>query len=141
MLTPTFNHHSFNSFLLSGFPRQGLAKNNFTFLYCFFPQGMTLSSLKHHSALIPLFVIMGAGMAMVVAFSVRSITKTYDVSWKKEEDPYQVILIPHFAYPQSKPSSSQRFVKPRVGNLVEIWPFGYPVKFRGSIGYLTVNFG
>ncbi len=63
-------------------------------------QGMTLSSLKHHSALIPLFVIMGAGMAMVVAFSVRSITKTYDVSWKKEEDPYQVIWNASFCLPR-----------------------------------------
>ncbi len=67
---------------------------------------MTLSSLKHHSALIPLFVIMGAGMAMVVAFSVRSITKTYDVSWKKEEDPYQVILNTAFCLPRFRSNVS-----------------------------------
>ncbi len=67
---------------------------------------MTLSSLKHHSALIPLFVIMGAGMAMVVAFSVRSITKTYDVSWKKEEDPYQVILNTTFCLPRFRSNVS-----------------------------------
>merc|ERR1719414_468091 len=31
-------------------------------------QGMTLKSLKHHTALQPLFVIMGAGIVFVVAY-------------------------------------------------------------------------
>ncbi len=49
---------------------------------------MSLKSLKHHSSLIPLFVIMGAGMAFVAAFCLRSVTKASDISWKKEEAPY-----------------------------------------------------
>ncbi len=49
---------------------------------------MSLSSLKHHTALIPLFVIMGAGIAWVGFFSLRSLTKMSDISWKHEEAPY-----------------------------------------------------
>ena len=51
-------------------------------------QGLTLSSLKHHVALQPLFAIMGLGMIMVGAYLGRLAIKTTDVSWKKEEQPY-----------------------------------------------------
>jgi hypothetical protein len=38
-------------------------------------QGLTMKSLKHHVALQPLFVIIGAGMVFVGAYVFRSATK------------------------------------------------------------------
>ena len=35
------------------------------------PQGLTISSLRHHTALMPLFVIMSCGMVFVTAFVTR----------------------------------------------------------------------
>jgi len=49
-------------------------------------QGSTLASLKHHYALTPLFVIMGAGVTMVVAMIIRSARKQTDVNWVKSKD-------------------------------------------------------
>ena len=49
---------------------------------------MTVRSLKHHFALWPLFVTMALGMAFVGANIVRGLTKTHDISWKKEAEPY-----------------------------------------------------
>ena len=46
----------------------------------------TVSSLKHHIALQPLFVIMAAGMTFVGAYIIRLATKTTDVSWTKKEE-------------------------------------------------------
>ena len=34
-------------------------------------QGMNMKSLKHHKALWPLFIIMGAGSCMVVSYCIR----------------------------------------------------------------------
>jgi len=50
-------------------------------------QGMTLKSLKHHYALQPLFIIMGAGVTMVVSMCVRAATKQTDVNWTKQKEP------------------------------------------------------
>jgi hypothetical protein len=55
--------------------------NNFV-LFIF--QGMTLKSLKKHTALQPLFVIMGLGMTFVVAYCIRLATRTTDVAWRKQ---------------------------------------------------------
>jgi len=49
-------------------------------------QGMTLKSLKHHTALQPLFVIMGAGIVFVCAYIGRLASKTTDVNWTKAKD-------------------------------------------------------
>ncbi|XP_023344889.1 uncharacterized protein LOC111714087 isoform X1 [Eurytemora carolleeae] len=54
-------------------------------------QGMTLASLRHHVALQPLFIIMGAGVTMVTAMCIRTATKTTDVNWRKiKEEDYAV---------------------------------------------------
>lgn len=54
-------------------------------------QGMTLKSLRHHYALTPLFIIMGAGISMVTAMCIRAATKTSDVNWRKvKEEDYSV---------------------------------------------------
>jgi len=49
-------------------------------------QGMTVKSLKHHVALQPLFVIMGAGIAFVALYVGRLASKTTDVNWTKQKD-------------------------------------------------------
>jgi len=49
-------------------------------------QGLTLKSLKHHVALQPLFVIMGAGIIFVGAYIGRLAMKTTDVNWSKAKD-------------------------------------------------------
>ena len=71
-----------------------------TFLLC---QGLTLPTIKHHVALQPLFVIMGAGIIFVAMYVGRSVTdmifvqdfvftncrlasKTTDVNWGKQKD-------------------------------------------------------
>ena len=51
------------------------------------PQGMTIKSLKHHVALQPLFIIMGAGITFVCAYIGRLASKTTDVNWMKAKDP------------------------------------------------------
>lgn len=50
-------------------------------------QGLTMKSLKHHTALQPLFAIIGAGMIMVGAYIFRLASKTTDVNWSKTKDP------------------------------------------------------
>jgi len=49
-------------------------------------QGMTMKSLKHHTALQPLFIIMGAGIVFVIAYVGRLASKTTDVNWTKNKD-------------------------------------------------------
>ena len=49
-------------------------------------QGLTIKSLKHHVALQPLFVIMGAGIVFVAAYCGRLASKTTDVNWTKAKD-------------------------------------------------------
>jgi NADH dehydrogenase (ubiquinone) 1 alpha subcomplex subunit 4 len=51
-------------------------------------QGMSLKSLKKHTALQPLFVIMGLGMTFVVAYCIRLASRTTDVAWRKQAEPY-----------------------------------------------------
>ena len=46
-------------------------------------QGMTGKSLKHHYALIPLFVIMAIGMAFVAAFCGRLAIYSPDTNWTR----------------------------------------------------------
>ena len=50
-------------------------------------QGATLKSLKHHTALVPLFVILGGGVVFVVSSAIRSTLKTTDINWRKTKDP------------------------------------------------------
>jgi len=49
-------------------------------------QGLTIKSLRHHVALQPLFVIMGAGIVFVAAYCGRLASKTTDVNWTKAKD-------------------------------------------------------
>merc|ERR1712108_34211 len=48
-------------------------------------QGMTGKSLKHHYALIPLFVIMAIGMAFVAAFCGRLAIYSPDTNWTRND--------------------------------------------------------
>merc|ERR1711937_213969 len=48
-------------------------------------QGMTGKSLKHHYALIPLFVIMAIGMAFVAAFCGRLAIYSPDTNWTRDD--------------------------------------------------------
>jgi len=47
-------------------------------------QGLTMSSLRHHVALQPLFIIMGVGMTFVALYVGRLASKTTDVNWTKK---------------------------------------------------------
>ena len=50
-------------------------------------QGLTMKSLKHHKAIQPLFLIMGA-LGCVTAFAlVRLAIWSPDVNWSKSKDP------------------------------------------------------
>ena len=49
-------------------------------------QGMNVKSLKHHVALQPLFVIIGAGLIFVGSYVIRLASKTTDINWSKEKD-------------------------------------------------------
>merc|ERR1712142_77741 len=49
-------------------------------------QGLTIKSLKHHTALQPLFAIMGVGIVFVCAYIGRLASKTTDVNWTKAKD-------------------------------------------------------
>eukprot|EP00092_Neocalanus_flemingeri_P019381 GFUD01020995.1.p1 GENE.GFUD01020995.1~~GFUD01020995.1.p1 ORF type:complete len:137 (+),score=30.61 GFUD01020995.1:63-413(+) len=49
-------------------------------------QGMTMKSLKHHTALQPLFIIMGAGIIFVAVYCGRLASKTTDINWSKAKD-------------------------------------------------------
>merc|ERR1712110_832387 len=49
------------------------------------PQGLTVKSLKHHYALIPLAVIMGAGMIFVGAFCVRLAVYSPETNWSRRD--------------------------------------------------------
>lgn len=53
------------------------------------PQGLTVKTLKHHYALVPLFFIMSLAMTWVVVFSARSLFKMHDVSLTKQEEPWE----------------------------------------------------
>lgn len=54
-------------------------------------QGLSLSSLRHHYCLQPLFIIMGAGITMVTLMCVRMVTKASDINWaKSKEEDYAV---------------------------------------------------
>merc|ERR1712226_458008 len=48
-------------------------------------QGMTAKSMKHHYALIPLFVIMAIGMAFVAAFCARLAIYSPDTNWSRDD--------------------------------------------------------
>jgi len=50
-------------------------------------QGMTVASMKHHYALTPLFVIMTAGVTMVVGMCIRAAMRQTDVNWSKNKEP------------------------------------------------------
>eukprot|EP00092_Neocalanus_flemingeri_P032810 GFUD01035685.1.p1 GENE.GFUD01035685.1~~GFUD01035685.1.p1 ORF type:complete len:113 (-),score=19.69 GFUD01035685.1:539-877(-) len=48
--------------------------------------GMTIKSLKHHTALQPLFIIMAGGIVFVVSYCYRLASKTTDINWSKSKD-------------------------------------------------------
>merc|ERR1712076_259445 len=50
------------------------------------PQGMTWASLKHHTALQPLMVIMAGGITFVALYCGRLASKTTDINWTKAKD-------------------------------------------------------
>eukprot|EP00092_Neocalanus_flemingeri_P019382 GFUD01020996.1.p1 GENE.GFUD01020996.1~~GFUD01020996.1.p1 ORF type:complete len:136 (+),score=31.62 GFUD01020996.1:63-410(+) len=49
-------------------------------------QGLTVKSIKHHVALQPLFIIMGAGVVFVAVYIGRLASKTTDINWFKAKD-------------------------------------------------------
>ena len=50
-----------------------------------FFQGLTIKSLKHHYALVPLAVIMAAGMIFVGAFCVRLAVYSPETNWSRKD--------------------------------------------------------
>ncbi|XP_076437069.1 cytochrome c oxidase subunit NDUFA4-like [Babylonia areolata] len=48
-------------------------------------KGLTISSLKGHPSLIPLFVCVGAGVVGAGYYLTRLSTRSLDVSWKKND--------------------------------------------------------
>ncbi|KAK4292985.1 hypothetical protein Pmani_016262 [Petrolisthes manimaculis] len=50
-------------------------------------QGLSIASLKRHPALIPLYVFLGAGVAMSALYTFRLATKNPDVSWNRDTNP------------------------------------------------------
>ena len=48
---------------------------------------MTAASLKHHYALAPLFLALGAGCILCTAQCMRSLLRNPDVTWKKDQHP------------------------------------------------------
>ncbi|XP_032681255.1 cytochrome c oxidase subunit NDUFA4 [Odontomachus brunneus] len=53
-------------------------------------QGLSLSSMKKHPALIPLYVCIACGGALAAFYTLRLATRSPDVSWfnKKEAEPW-----------------------------------------------------
>jgi len=49
--------------------------------------GMTLATLKHHTAIQPLFFIMACGITFVAAYCGRLALKGHDVNFSKKKDP------------------------------------------------------
>jgi len=49
-------------------------------------QGLTLKSLRHHTALQPLAIIMVGGIIFVGAYIGRLASKTTDINWTKAKD-------------------------------------------------------
>uniref|UniRef100_A0A336N6T2 CSON007821 protein n=1 Tax=Culicoides sonorensis TaxID=179676 RepID=A0A336N6T2_CULSO len=50
-------------------------------------QGASLSSLKKHPALIPLYVCVGAGCLMSALYVLRLATRNPDVTWSRKNNP------------------------------------------------------
>eukprot|EP00057_Strongylocentrotus_purpuratus_P032122 XP_786676.3 PREDICTED: cytochrome c oxidase subunit NDUFA4 [Strongylocentrotus purpuratus] len=51
-------------------------------------QGLTWSSLKHHKALIPLFIATGGGAEFAAFYLTRLVTKSPDASWRRSTNPH-----------------------------------------------------
>ncbi|KAI4459301.1 nadh-ubiquinone oxidoreductase mlrq subunit [Holotrichia oblita] len=49
-------------------------------------QGMSMSSLKKHKALIPLYVCVGIGCVMAVGYTARLAFRNPDVAWNRRPD-------------------------------------------------------
>ena len=64
-----------------------MQKKGKTFFF-FKLQSFSLAGVRHHIALFPLVVSMGLGMAWVVFYSIRTLTKNPDVAWRKQESPW-----------------------------------------------------
>nr|ABG81968.1 putative mitochondrial NADH dehydrogenase (ubiquinone) 1 alpha subcomplex [Diaphorina citri] len=50
--------------------------------------GLSIQSLKKHTALIPLFVAVGAGALGATFYTLRLATRNPDVTWFKHSNPY-----------------------------------------------------
>ncbi|PSN46076.1 Cytochrome c oxidase subunit NDUFA4 [Blattella germanica] len=50
-------------------------------------KGLSLSSLKSHPALIPLYVCVGMGCAGAFYYTLRLATRSPEVSWNKKTNP------------------------------------------------------
>ncbi|XP_067686444.1 cytochrome c oxidase subunit NDUFA4-like [Haliotis asinina] len=51
-------------------------------------KGLTVSSLKSHPSLIPLFVATGVGAAAAFFYTMRLATRNPDVCWDRKNNPY-----------------------------------------------------
>ncbi|XP_041459595.1 cytochrome c oxidase subunit NDUFA4-like [Lytechinus variegatus] len=51
-------------------------------------QGLTWTSLKHHKALIPLFISVGTGAAFAAFYVARLALKNPDATWRRGSNPY-----------------------------------------------------
>jgi len=51
-------------------------------------QGLTWKSLKHHKALIPLFIATAGGAVFAAWYVARLATKNPDVTWRRGSNPY-----------------------------------------------------
>ncbi|XP_025080552.1 cytochrome c oxidase subunit NDUFA4-like [Pomacea canaliculata] len=78
-------------------------------------KGLTLSSLKGHPSLIPLFVCVGTGVAGAAYYLLRLSTRNPDVSWKRDE----VNEYPWNAY---KPTDQYKFYSPKRDYSKEKFP-------------------
>lgn len=56
---------------------------------------MVLALLRKSPELTPLFVIIGAGCAGAVAFTIRQATKNPEASWDKKNNPYPWLNVKH----------------------------------------------
>jgi len=51
-------------------------------------QGLTMNSLRHHKALIPLFVAVGGGVVFAAFYVARLATQNPDAAWQRGRNPY-----------------------------------------------------
>lgn len=67
-----------------------LKSSGFSLIFHAF-QGLSMKDLKHEYSLVPLFFFMACGTALVVLYSGRLAIRGYDVSWRKQSEPWEDI--------------------------------------------------